>query len=68
MRAKKDVGDQELNMEYIGIIQEKNYDLKYSSSSYRALIKKGIDNNRKRTMLGVGLHIMTQLTGINAIL
>lgn len=68
LRAKKDKHDIELSMEYTGIIQERNYDIKYSSQSYAALIKKGIDNNRKRTILGVGLHIMTQLTGINAIL
>lgn len=68
LRAKKDTHDLELSMEYTGIIQERNYDIKYSSSSYAALIKRGIDNNRKRTILGVGLHIMTQLTGINAIL
>ncbi|GAN06123.1 general substrate transporter [Mucor ambiguus] len=68
LRAKNDDNDVELRMEYTGIIQERNYDRKYSSQSYKSLIDKGIDNNRKRTILGVGLHIMTQLTGINAIL
>lgn len=68
LRAKKDTNDLELMMEYTGIIQERNYDKKYSSQSYKSLIAKGIDNNRKRTILGVGLHIMTQLTGINALL
>ncbi|KAL7311805.1 hypothetical protein PS15m_009523 [Mucor circinelloides] len=68
LRAKKDDGDLELRMEYTGIIQERNYDRKYSSQSYKTLIETGIDNNRKRTILGVGLHIMTQLTGINALL
>ncbi|KAI8644920.1 general substrate transporter [Parasitella parasitica] len=68
LRAKKDTDDVELRMECTGIIQERNYDRKYSSQSYTYLISKGIDNNRKRTILGVGLHIMTQLTGINALL
>ncbi|CEP16857.1 hypothetical protein [Parasitella parasitica] len=68
LRAKKDTDDVELRMEYTGIIQEQNYDRKYSSQSYASLLSKGIDNNRKRTILGVGLHIMTQLTGINALL
>lgn len=68
LRAKKDDDDLELRMEYTGIIQERNYDRKYSSQSYKSLIEEGIDNNRKRTILGVGLHIMTQLTGINALL
>lgn len=68
LRDKKDTNDLELMMEYTGIIQERNYDRKYSSQSYKSLISKGIDNNRKRTILGVGLHIMTQLTGINALL
>lgn len=68
LRAKKDDDDLDLRMEYTGIIQERNYDRKYSSQSYKTLIEKGIDNNRKRTILGVGLHIMTQLTGINALL
>ncbi|KAL9540303.1 hypothetical protein MBANPS3_009754, partial [Mucor bainieri] len=68
LRAKKDDDDLELRMEYTGIIQERNYDRKYSSHSYKSLIEEGIDNNRKRTILGVGLHIMTQLTGINALL
>ncbi|CAO3637390.1 unnamed protein product [Mucor fragilis] len=68
LRAKKDDDDLELRMEYTGIIQERNFDRKYSSKSYKTLIKEGIDNNRKRTILGVGLHIMTQLTGINALL
>ncbi|KAK4512973.1 Oxysterol-binding protein 3 [Mucor velutinosus] len=68
LRAKKDNDDLELRMEYTGIIQERNYDNKYSSQSYKSLIEQGIDNNRKRTILGVGLHIMTQLTGINALM
>ncbi|KAI8971809.1 sugar transporter [Mycotypha africana] len=68
LRAKEDTDDLELSMEYIGIIQERNYDQNFTSKSYANLLSKGIDNNRGRTILGVGLHMMTQLTGINAIL
>ncbi|KAI7898628.1 uncharacterized protein BX663DRAFT_546289 [Cokeromyces recurvatus] len=68
VRGKKDQDDLELSMEYTGLIQERNYDKKYTSKSYRSLLTKGIENNRKRTILGVGLHVMTQLTGINALM
>ncbi|KAI9486903.1 MAG: general substrate transporter [Benjaminiella poitrasii] len=66
LRCKKDQHDLDLSMEYTGMIQERNYDRKYSSKSYKSLLTRGIDNNKKRTTLGVGLHVMTQLTGINA--
>ncbi|KAI8084766.1 major facilitator superfamily domain-containing protein [Halteromyces radiatus] len=57
-----------LEMEYLGIIQDVTFERQCSSRSYSALLTKGIDNYRKRILLGMGLHIMTQFTGINAIL
>ncbi|CAO3584598.1 unnamed protein product [Absidia cylindrospora] len=57
-----------LEMEYLGIIQDVTFERQCASKSYSALLTKGIDNYRKRLLLGMGLHIMTQFTGINVIL
>jgi hypothetical protein len=57
-----------LEMEYLGIIQDVTFERACSSRSYSALLTKGMDNYRKRILLGMGLHIMTQFTGINALL
>lgn len=57
-----------LEMEYLGIIQDVTFERECSSRSYAALLTKGTDNYRKRILLGMGLHIMTQFTGINALL
>lgn len=55
-------------MEFIGIVQDVVFDNNYSSKKYSALLQKGIENNRRRTMLGIGIHMLTQLTGINVLL
>ncbi|ORX53102.1 hypothetical protein DM01DRAFT_1407876 [Hesseltinella vesiculosa] len=56
-----------LDMEYLGIIQDVSFE-RHCPTSYASLLTKGNDNNRKRLFLGMGLHIMTQFTGINALL
>ncbi|KAI8330445.1 major facilitator superfamily domain-containing protein [Chlamydoabsidia padenii] len=57
-----------LEMEYLGILQDVTFERQCASKSYSALLTKGTDNYRKRILLGMGLHIMTQFTGINALL
>ncbi|CAO3642743.1 unnamed protein product [Cunninghamella blakesleeana] len=60
---------QQLDMEYQVIVQDIEFEKsKVGTSSFLILFSKGTDNNWKRTLLGMGLHIMTQCTGINAIL
>ncbi|ORZ03758.1 sugar transporter [Syncephalastrum racemosum] len=59
----------ECQMEFIGIVQDVTFDKNYSSKkSYSTLLQKGIENNRRRTLLGIGIHMLTQLTGINVLL
>lgn len=65
LRGKDDV---EVVMEYTGIVQDVSFDKKAYKQPFRSLLKKGNDNNRKRTLLGVTVHFFTQFTGINAIL
>lgn len=60
--------DRDLQMEFVGIVQDVTFDKTYSSKTYTALLEKGIENNRKRTLLGIGIHMLTQLTGINVLL
>lgn len=55
-------------MEFVGIVQDVTFDKIYSSKTYTALLEKDIENNRKRTLLGIGIHMLTQLTGINVLL
>lgn len=60
--------DRDLQMKFVGIVQDVTFDKIYSSKTYAALLEKGIENNRKRTLLGIGIHMLTQLTGINVLL
>lgn len=55
-------------MEYTGIVQDVMFDKIAYTHPFRSLLKKGTDNNLKRTLLGMGVHTFTQFTGINAIL
>ena len=62
-------GDYLVQMEYASIKQDVSFDEKFpSKQSYKALLEKGIENNRRRTILGIGMHMLTQLTGINVLL
>ena len=63
-----DSTDRQIQMEYIGIVQDVSFDKHFSSKSYASLLEKGIENNRRRTLLGIGIHMLTQLTGINVLL
>ncbi|KAI9491127.1 general substrate transporter [Zychaea mexicana] len=65
---RSSVGEDSIQMEYIGIVQDVSFDKHFSSKSYSSLMHKGIENNRRRTLLGVGIHMLTQLTGINVLL
>ncbi|KAI9262136.1 general substrate transporter [Phascolomyces articulosus] len=60
--------DTEVQMEYTSIVQDVTFDRTYTSKTFFALFKKGIENYRKRTVLGAGIHIFTQLTGANGLL
>ena len=55
-------------MEYTSIVQDVTFDRTFTSKKFCALFKTGIENYRKRTVLGAGIHIFTQLTGANALL
>lgn len=65
LRGKDDV---EVLMEYTGIVQDVSFDKKAYKQPFRSLLRKGNDNNRKRTVLGIAVHFFTQFSGINAIL
>ncbi|KAI9497709.1 general substrate transporter [Zychaea mexicana] len=60
--------DTEIQMEYTSIVQDVTFDRTFTSRKFCALFKTGIENYRKRTVLGAGIHIFTQLTGANALL
>lgn len=68
LRSEGDTRDTEVQMEFTGIVQDVTFDRTFSSTKFLALFKKGIDNYRKRTILGAGIHTFTQFTGINALL
>ncbi|CDH52096.1 general substrate transporter [Lichtheimia corymbifera JMRC:FSU:9682] len=57
-----------IQMECTSIEQDVAFDAKYASKGYWTLLEKGIENNRRRTLLGIGIHALTQLTGINVLL
>ncbi|KAI7866129.1 general substrate transporter [Spinellus fusiger] len=57
-----------ISMEYTGIIQNVNYDRRCSAEKLSSLWSRGIENNLKRTILGISMHVTTQFTGINTIL
>ncbi|KAI9313160.1 general substrate transporter [Dichotomocladium elegans] len=58
-----------IEMEIQSIEQDYYYDTKFKSrKSYMHLLEKGTENNRRRTLLGIGIHMLTQLTGINVLL
>ncbi|CAO3585423.1 unnamed protein product [Absidia cylindrospora] len=57
-----------LQMEFTGVRQDVGFDKRYTRKSFLALWSTGTENNLTRTLLGMGIHIFTQLSGINAIL
>lgn len=58
----------DVRMEFTSIVQDVSFDRMAYKHRYSSLLTKGIDNNRKRLLLGMGVHIFSQLSGINAIL
>jgi hypothetical protein len=68
LRSNGDTTDNDVLMEYTSIVQDVTFDRTFTSKKIEALFKKGIENYRKRTLLGAGIHTFAQLTGINALL
>ncbi|KAI8098019.1 uncharacterized protein B0P05DRAFT_523006 [Gilbertella persicaria] len=68
LRSQGNERDVDVQMEFTGIVQDVTFDKMAYKQRFMSLLRKGIDNNRKRTLLGMGVHAFTQLSGINAIL
>jgi hypothetical protein len=68
LRSQGDQDDLDLQMEFTGVRQDVWFDKHYTKKSFVALWSTGTENNLTRTLLGMGIHIFTQLSGINAIL
>ncbi|KAI7867822.1 general substrate transporter, partial [Spinellus fusiger] len=58
----------EVMMEFTSIVQDVSFDRLYTKKPFLTLFQGGICNYRKRTLLGAGVHILTQFTGINGVL
>ncbi|KAG1136439.1 hypothetical protein G6F37_010625 [Rhizopus arrhizus] len=58
----------DVRMEFTSILQDLSFDKMAYKHRFLSLMSKGNDNNRKRTLLGIGIHAFTQLSGANAIL
>ncbi|KAI8327818.1 hypothetical protein BC941DRAFT_446270 [Chlamydoabsidia padenii] len=68
LRSEGDKDNLDLQMEFTGVQQDVWFDKRYTQKSFLALWSTGTENNLTRTLLGMGIHIFTQLSGINAIL
>jgi hypothetical protein len=68
LRSQGNQDDLNLQMEFTGVRQDVWFDKRYTRKSFLALWSTGTENNLTRTLLGMGIHIFTQLSGINAIL
>ncbi|KAI8375522.1 hypothetical protein BD560DRAFT_392570 [Blakeslea trispora] len=68
LRSSGNQRDVDVQMEFTGIVQDVAFDKMAYQQRFLSLLRKGNDNNRKRTLLGMGIHAFTQLSGINAIL
>jgi hypothetical protein len=68
LRSHGDITNVDVQMEFTGIVQDVTFDKMTYTQRFLSLLRKGNDNNRKRTLLGMGIHTFTQLSGINAIL
>ncbi|KAI8331844.1 hypothetical protein BC941DRAFT_150560 [Chlamydoabsidia padenii] len=68
LRSQGNTDDLNLQMEFTGVRQDVWFDTHYTRKSFVALWSTGTENNLTRTLLGMGIHIFTQLSGINAIL
>ncbi|KAI8644253.1 hypothetical protein BD408DRAFT_474979 [Parasitella parasitica] len=68
LRSHGNENDVDVQMEFTSIVQDVSFDKMAYRQRFMSLLRKGNDNNRKRTLLGVGIHVFTQLSGINALL
>ncbi|KAI9301150.1 hypothetical protein BJ944DRAFT_187225 [Cunninghamella echinulata] len=68
LRSEGDKNNLDLQMEFTGVRQDVWFDKHYTRKSFVGLWSAGTENNRKRTLLGMGIHIFTQLSGTNVIL
>lgn len=68
LRSYGNEHDLDVQMEFTGIVQDVSFDKMAYRQRFMSLLRKGNDNNRKRTLLGIGIHVFSQLSGINALL
>ncbi|CEP17318.1 hypothetical protein [Parasitella parasitica] len=68
LRSYGNEHDVDVQMEFTSIVQDVSFDKMAYTERFMSLLRKGNDNNRKRTLLGAGIHVLTQLSGINALL
>ncbi|GAN02543.1 sugar transporter [Mucor ambiguus] len=68
LRSYGNEHDVDVQMEFTGIVQDVSFDKMAYRQRFMSLLRKGNDNNRKRTLLGIGIHLFSQLSGINALL
>lgn len=68
LRSSGNEHDVDVQMEFTGIVQDVSFDKMAYTQRFMSLLRKGNDNNRKRTLLGIGIHVFSQLSGINALL
>ncbi|KAG0171719.1 hypothetical protein DFQ28_002426 [Apophysomyces sp. BC1034] len=67
LRSRGDEPNMEIQMEYTSIVQDVNFDKRICPKTFTTLLKKGTENNRRRTLLGITAHTFTQLTGMAAL-
>ncbi|ORX61431.1 hypothetical protein DM01DRAFT_278679 [Hesseltinella vesiculosa] len=65
LRSEGDKDDLDLQMEFTGVRQDVWFDKHYTQKSFMGLWSAGIENNRIRTLLGMGIHVGTQISGSN---
>ncbi|KAI8069969.1 hypothetical protein BC940DRAFT_296611 [Gongronella butleri] len=68
LRSQGNKDDLDLQMEFTGVRQDVWFDKHYTRKSFVGLWSTGIENNRTRTLLGMGIHICTQISGSNALI
>ncbi|OZJ06915.1 hypothetical protein BZG36_00080 [Bifiguratus adelaidae] len=66
LHAKGDANDEFVQIEYREITEQAAYEREHCVRTYGELFKKGA--NRRRAILAIGIQVMQQWTGINAVL
>ncbi|KAI9243636.1 general substrate transporter [Sporodiniella umbellata] len=67
-RLRHQESETDIRMEFTSIVQDVSFDKMAYRHRFLSLVTKGNDNHRKRTLLGMGIHAFTQLSGANAVL